>query len=61
MNDEEFGWIELLRLKYRRGDQTIQTLYKTGSPQKLRPPSLICKNLKTLREVLLNNTKCIEI
>ena len=37
MNDEEFGSIELLRLKYRRGDQIIQTFFKTGSPQKLNP------------------------
>ena len=32
MNDEELGSIELLRLKYRRGDQIIQTFYKIGSP-----------------------------
>ena len=37
MHDEEFGSIELLRLKYRRGDQIIQTFFKTGSPQKLNP------------------------
>ena len=60
MNDEEFWSIELLRFKYRRGDKIIQTFFKTGSPQKLGPPSLICRNLKTLTEVLLNYTKCIE-
>ena len=60
MNDEEFGSIELLLLKYRREDQIIQTFCKIGSPQKLGPSSLICRNLKTLREVLLNHTKCIE-
>ena len=60
MNDEEFRSKELLKLENRRGDQIIQTFCKIGSPQKLDPPSLICTNLKTLREVLLNHTKCIE-
>ena len=45
MNDE------LWRLKYRRGDQIIKTFCKIGAPQKLGPPSLICRNLKTPREV----------
>ena len=61
MNDEEFGSIELLRLKYRRGDQIIQTFYKIGSLKELGPPSLICRNMKTLREVLMNHIKCIKI
>ena len=38
MNDEEFGSKKLLKLKYRRGDQIIQTFCKIGSPQKLDPP-----------------------
>ena len=59
MNDEEFGSGKLLKLKERRGDQ-IQTFCKIGSPQKLGPPSLICRKLKTVREVLLNHTKWIE-
>ena len=54
MNDIEFGSVKLLRLKYRREDQIIQTFCKIGSPQKLGPPSLICRNFKTLRKVVLN-------
>ena len=61
MNDEKFGYIKLLKLKYRRGDQIIETFCKIGSPYKLSPPSLICRNFKTLRKVLLNHTKSIEI
>ena len=61
MNDTEFGSIELLRLKYRRGDQIIQTFCKIGAPLKLGPPSLICTNLKTLRKVLLNHAEYIEM
>ena len=61
MNDEEFGSVKLLKLKYRRGDQIIQTLRKIVSPQKLGPPSLISRNFKTLRKVLLNHAECIEI
>ena len=38
MIDEEFESIELLRLKYRRGDEIIQTFCKIGSPQKYGPP-----------------------
>ena len=60
INEEEFGSKKLLKLKYRRGDQIIQTSCKIGSPQKLGPPSLICRKMKTLREVVVNRTKCIE-
>ena len=61
MNDEEFGSIKLLKLKYRRGDQIIQNFCKIGSPQKLGPRSLICRNFKALKKVLLNHAECIEI
>ena len=61
INDEEFLSVKLLKLKYRRGDQIIQTFLKIGSPQKLGPTSLVSRNLKTLEKVLLNQTKCIEI
>ena len=60
MNDDEFGSIKLLKLKYRRGDEIIQTFCKTGSTQKLGPPSLICRHFKTLRKVLLNHAERIE-
>ena len=62
MNDEEFWSKKLLKLENRRGDQIIQTFCKIGSsPQKLGPPSLICRNFKTLRKVLLNAEECFEI
>ena len=63
MNDEEVQSIELLRFKYRRGEQIIETFCKIHPPPppKLGPPSLIGRNLKTLTKVLLNHTKCIEI
>ena len=40
--------IKLLKLKYGRGDQIIQTLWKIGSPKKWGLPSLICRNFKSL-------------
>ena len=44
MNDKEFGSIDLLRLKYKRGDQIIQPFCKIGSLQKLDPPLCnLCK------------------
>ena len=61
MNGDEFGTKKLLKLKYRRGDQIIMTLCEIGSPQKLGPPSLICRYFKTLRKVFLNHAECIEI
>ena len=41
MNDKEFGSLKLLKLKYRREDQIIQTFFRIGSPQKLGPSYLI--------------------
>ena len=38
MNDKEFGSFKLLKLKYRRGDQIIQTFWRIGSPQEIRSP-----------------------
>ena len=60
-NDNEFGFTKLLKLKYSRGDQIIQTFCKIGSPQKLRVPSLTYRNFKALRKVLLNDAEYIEI
>ena len=61
MNDEEFGSIELLRLKHKRGHQRIQTFFKIGSPKKLGPLSLILRNIKALRKVLLIHAECTDI
>ena len=61
MNDEEFGSIELLRLKYRRGEQIIETFCKIGSCQKLGPHSLISRNFKALRKILVNHAEYIEM
>ena len=36
MDDEECGTIKYLKLKYRTGDQIIQTFYKIGSPPEIR-------------------------
>ena len=60
-NDDETVPIKLLKLKYRRGHQIIRTFCKIGSPQKLGPPSLICRNFKTLRKVLLNHAETFKI
>ena len=61
MNDDKFWYKKLLKLENRRGDQIIQTFYKIGSPQKLRPPSLISTNFKTLRKVFLIREEWSEI
>ena len=61
LNDEEFGSLKFLKLKYRSGDQIIQPFCRIGSPKKLGPPSLIWENFKKLTKVLLNHVECIEI
>ena len=61
MNDEEFRSLNLLKLKYRRRDQIIQSFCRPGSPQKLVPPSLICGNLKSLGKALVNHAECFKI
>ena len=61
MNENEFESTKLLKFKYTRGDQIFQSFCKIGLPQKLGPPYLIRRNLKTLRKVLLNHAQCIEI
>ena len=38
LDDEEFGSLKFLKLKYRRGDQIIQPLCRIGSPQEIRSP-----------------------
>ena len=36
MNDEEFGSLKFLKLKYRRGDQLIQPFCRIGSAEDVR-------------------------
>ena len=38
MNKKEFGSLKLLKLKYIRGDQIIQSFCRIGSPQEIRSP-----------------------
>ena len=61
INCEEFESKKLLKFKYRRGDQIIQTFCKIGSHQKLDPPSLICRNFKTVRKSFLIHAEWTEI
>ena len=61
MNDEEFGTRKLLKLKYRKGDQIIETFCKIGSPPKLDPFSFITGKFRNLRKVLLIHEEITEI
>ena len=61
MNDEEFWSLKVLNLKYRMGDQIIQTFCRIVSPQKVCPLSIIRRNLKILKKGLLNQAELIEI
>ena len=59
LNDQEFGSLKFLKLKYRRVDQINQPFYRIDSPRKLGHPLVIWANFKTLRKVLLNHVECI--
>ena len=61
MNNKELGSRKLLKLEYRKVEQIIQAFYKFGFPQKLGTPCLIFRKFKTLRKVLVNYAKWIEI
>ena len=61
MNDKKFGSIKLFKLKYKRGDQKTHTFCKIASTQILGPHSLISRNFKTLRKVLLHHSERIRI
>ena len=47
MNDEEFGSLKLLKLKYRRGDQIIQLFCRIGSPQEIIFPLFNSQKLQS--------------
>ena len=38
MNEEEFGFRKLLKLRYKREDQIIKTFSKIGFPPEIRSP-----------------------
>ena len=59
MDDQDFGSIKLLNLKYWTTDQIIQTFCKISSFEKFH--SLIGRNFKTLRKALLGHEECIKI
>ena len=61
INEPKIGPFKVLKLKYRRRDQIIQTICRIGLAHKLGPLFLICKNLKSRRKVILNQAKSIEI
>ena len=61
MNEGKFGSRKIFILKYSRTDQIIQKFSKIGSTWKLDPPSLICRNFKTVRKKLLIHPEYIEI
>ena len=61
MNEEKFGSKKVLKSNYRRGHQIIHTFCKIGSPQKYGPHSLIYRNFKILRKILLIHAEYIEM
>ena len=50
MNDKEFWSLKVLKLKYRKGDQKIQSFPRFGFRQEIRTPYLISRNFESLRK-----------
>ena len=48
VKDEEFGSLNLLKVKYRKADQIIQRFYKLGSSQKIGYSFLIDRTFERL-------------
>ena len=60
MNGEEFGYLNMLNLKNKMERPNYSDFLQNWFPQKLGHPSIICRNLKTLRKFLLRQTECTE-
>ena len=60
VKDEEFGSLNLLKVKYRKADQIIQRFYKLGSSQKFGYSFLIDRTFERLWKILLNHVELIE-
>ena len=50
MNDEEFGSLKSLKLKYRRGDEIIQLFSRIGFPQEIRSPLFNLKKFQKAKK-----------
>ena len=61
MNDEKCESLKLVKLKYKTGEQVIQTFCIIGSSEKLSPSSFSCTSFKILGNVFLNHAESIEI
>ena len=61
MNHKEFGSLKILKLICRIGQQIIQSFWKITFPQKLGPPSLVCRNFRTVRKVFLIHAEMTKI
>ena len=61
MDDEEFGSLKLLKLKYRMGDQMIQTFFSIGSPHRLGSPLFNLKKFEKSKKLFVNHKECIEV
>ena len=63
MNDHEFGYLTLLKLKYRRRDKIIQLFCSIGSPKKLDVPlqfAEIFNDWEKYSLIIQNALKCNE-
>ena len=51
----------MFKIEMQKGGPNNSDFLQNRFPQKLGPPSLICRNFKDLRKILLNQAEIIEI
>ena len=56
LDDEDFGSLKFLKLKYRRGAQIIQPFCRIGSPQEIRSPLFNLRKFKKIEKT--TNESC---
>ena len=55
-------WVyKTFKIEIQNGVPNNSDFLQNWIPQELGPPSLICRNFKTLRKVVLNHAEYIEI
>ena len=55
-------WVyKTFKIEIKRSGQYNSAILQNSSPQKLGPSSLICRNIKNLRKMLMNHGECIEM
>ena len=60
-NERKKIWVhKTLKIEMQKEDQIVQTFWRIGASQQLGSLSLICRNFKSIRKVLLNTAEALK-